>query len=86
MRSGVSPMLVPITGNTFPVKDQLRRMGGRWSSAQKCWLVPADKAEEAKRLVPAGSGRPAVSRAARTCKDCGARINYGVYCGKCEYR
>ncbi len=21
----------------------------------------------------------------RTCKGCGCRINYGVYCGKCEY-
>lgn len=25
-------------------------------------------------------------RAPRTCKECGQRINYGVYCGKCEYR
>lgn len=22
----------------------------------------------------------------KTCKTCGCRINYGVYCGKCEYR
>jgi hypothetical protein len=25
------------------------------------------------------------SRQPRTCKTCGCRINYGVYCGKCEY-
>ena len=26
------------------------------------------------------------SGAPRTCATCGCRINYGVYCGKCEYR
>lgn len=25
------------------------------------------------------------NRGPRTCATCGARINYGVYCGKCEY-
>ena len=27
-----------------------------------------------------------VRRGPRTCATCGCRINYGVYCGKCEYR
>ena len=27
----------------------------------------------------------AVRRGARTCATCGSRINYGVYCGKCEF-
>jgi hypothetical protein len=26
------------------------------------------------------------ARAPRRCKSCGGKINYGVYCGKCEYR
>lgn len=25
------------------------------------------------------------SRAPRTCAGCGCRINYGLYCGKCEF-
>ena len=25
------------------------------------------------------------NRGPRTCRGCGCRINYGVYCGKCEY-
>jgi len=25
------------------------------------------------------------SRGPRQCASCGQRINYGVYCGKCEY-
>ena len=77
--------MTAITGNTFPVKDQLKALGGRWNAAQKCWEVPDAVADQARALVPAGrsfrGGRPP-----RTCKDCGCRINYGVYCGKCEYR
>ncbi len=40
-----------IIGNTYPVKDHLRALGGRWNSDRKAWMVPADKAEEAKALV-----------------------------------
>ena len=40
-----------ITSNTYPVKDQLRARGGRWDSDRTAWMVPADKAEEAKLLV-----------------------------------
>lgn len=76
--------MVEITGNTYPVRNQLKALGGKWSQARKCWLVPADKAEEARRLVPAGT--PArQNRGPKQCKTCGTRINYGVYCGKCEY-
>lgn len=79
-----------ITGNTYPVKDQLRALGGRWDSARKAWIVPDDKAEAAAALVSpglAGGKRTAVPvrRGPRTCKTCGCRINYGVYCGKCEF-
>ena len=33
---------------------------------------------------PQASG-PRYQRGPRTCKTCGCRINYGVYCGKCEF-
>lgn len=42
---------VAVTGNTFPVKDQLRAMGGRWNAEKGAWMVPADKAKEAQALV-----------------------------------
>lgn len=49
---------VLITGNTFPVKESLKALGGRWNAAAKGWDVPADKADEAKALVgPARNGR-----------------------------
>ena len=30
-----------LTGNTFVVKDQIKRMLGRWDGSQKAWVVPA---------------------------------------------
>ena len=52
----VHPMTMPrarkaIVGNTYPVREKLRALGGRWNSTQNAWLVPADKVEEAKTLV-----------------------------------
>ena len=46
--------MIAITGNTYPVKDQLKALGGRWNADQKAWMVPETKAEEARKLV-AGS-------------------------------
>lgn len=50
-------MSVLITGNTYPVRAQLKTLGGRWDSVAKGWLVPDDKAEQARKLV----GTPAVA-------------------------
>jgi hypothetical protein len=48
-----------ITGNTYPVKDQIKALGGRWNALRKGWEVPADKAGEAQALV---DGAPSASR------------------------
>jgi|688.fasta_scaffold170041_3 hypothetical protein len=40
-----------ITGNTYPVKDQIKALGGRWNSVRKGWDVPSDNADEAQALV-----------------------------------
>lgn len=75
-------MGVLITGNTYPVKDQLREMGGKWRPAEKAWEVPADKAAEAQSLVnsaPKSTPRRRFARSSdraphgRTCPMCGAR-------------
>lgn len=42
---------VLITGNTYPVKDALRSLGGRWDPDAHGWRVPADKAQAAQALV-----------------------------------
>ena len=40
-----------ITGNTYPVKDAIKALGGSWDSNRQGWLVPVEKAEEARKLV-----------------------------------
>jgi hypothetical protein len=71
-----------ITGNTYPVKDQLRALGGRWVAQVKGWHVPDAREAEARALVnnqgPSGGW-------GGKCKTCGRGIRYGVFCGKCEY-
>lgn len=78
--------MVEITGNTYPVRDRLKALGGKWNPARNCWMVPADKAEEARALV---GSKPQAKRCGtfspKTCATCGCRINYGRYCGKCEF-
>lgn len=43
-----------ITGNTYPVKDALRALGGRWDASAKGWRVPAAREAEARALVAGG--------------------------------
>ncbi len=45
--------MTAITGNTFPVRVELRNMGGQWNAAAKAWMVPDDVADLARALVPA---------------------------------
>jgi hypothetical protein len=44
---------VLITGNTYPVKDALKALGGKWDPKTKGWRVPTEKAAEATKLVAA---------------------------------
>lgn len=62
--------MTKLVGNTYPVKDQIRALGGRWDAAEKAWYVPDARADEAAALIasapisaPATPGR---------CRDCGA--------------
>lgn len=44
-------MTVAIYGNTYPVKDQIRALGGRWDAGRKAWMVPDSAATRAQALV-----------------------------------
>lgn len=60
---------VAITGNTYPVKDQLKAIGAKWNPDQKCWTITDSKAEEARRIV---ANAPAATPATPgKCKKCG---------------
>jgi len=52
-----SSTVVAISGNTYPVKDQLRALGGRWNPDARAWMVPAAKADAARALVAGAPGK-----------------------------
>lgn len=63
--------MVLVTGNTYPVKDALRMLGGRWDSVEKGWRVPVERFGEARALVAsAGAKRPRATGDGR-CQKCG---------------
>jgi len=43
--------MLPVKGNTYPVKDQIRALGGRWDGRRKVWMVPDDVFIQAQELV-----------------------------------
>jgi len=69
-----------ITGNTYPVKEQLKALGATWNAGAKAWEIEADQAQVAFEVV---AGKAAVlngqvvrlerNRHDRlACPDCGA--------------
>lgn len=56
--------MIQITGNTYPVKDQLKALGAKWNKDDKCWEIAPDKAEEARKIV-AGAPTKAIQTGAR---------------------
>jgi hypothetical protein len=87
---------VAITGNTYPVKESLKAMGARWNGDAKAWMVPSEKADEARKLVAGGSTSVAPSKTYRPtrCRECHReagrynRILRNGMCGECyrDYR
>ena len=80
---------VAITGNTYPIKDQIKALGGKWDADQRAWMVPANKAEEAKALVAnAPKEEKAKSdgkkRYFAKCADCGIASHGWYRCRDCN--
>ena len=77
---------VLVTGNTYPVKDQIKSLGGRWDAAAKGWRVPAAGAAKAQALV---AGAPKAAYRPRANTYSANRGNYrgnwtGCRCGSIE--
>lgn len=79
-------MTTLITGNTYPVKDQLKALGGKWDPKAKGWLVPDDKADAARKLVGGSGGSGTVYRphahggCSCTSDCCRPRCRCGSHC------
>lgn len=57
--------LVKISGNTYPVKDELKKLGAKWDAADKCWLIASDKADKARAIVEAAGPKKPYSGSGR---------------------
>jgi hypothetical protein len=83
--------MIKITGNTYPVKAELKELGGRWNAAQKCWMVPDEVADVARALVAEAPARRTFHRhdfdaeePYQCCADCG-KYSKGFYrCWDCN--
>ena len=67
---------IAITGNTYPVKDQLKALGARWDADTKAWMVPASQAAAARALVAGAptsyiAGSSSSAYRPRKCVVCG---------------
>jgi hypothetical protein len=54
-----------IKGNSYPVKEQIKAMGGTWNPRFKAWSVPDEKGDEAQALVNAQGESTFVPRPSR---------------------
>lgn len=43
--------MIAVRGNTYPVKDKIKAIGGIWRADAKVWMVPASKAREARMIM-----------------------------------
>jgi len=78
----MSPM-VKITGNTYPVRLQIRDLGGKWNAGEKAWYVPEDKAEEARKLAAPVTGYKFAGKARRNWSPCGYPGCSPEFCEDC---
>lgn len=78
-----------LTGNTYPVKEEIKKLGGKWDADARGWDVPADKFEAATALVNKAPAKTELSKsqiialAVRkrggtpgVCGDCGASCKW----------
>jgi hypothetical protein len=81
-------MTTLITGNTYPVRAEMRALGGTWNKQAQGWNVPTQKADEARAIVAAAP--PSAPRRTRYNRNSGyTRFSTGaeVYRnprGRCE--
>jgi hypothetical protein len=58
----MAPEMIPLSGNTYPIRKQLKSLGGEFNSAAKAWMLPADRIAEARKLLGNGRGEPGSQR------------------------
>jgi hypothetical protein len=82
-------MKIAITGNTYPVRDKLRALGGLWDKPNQAWLVDESKADEARAIVSAAGPSQPYRRTRRVAYAGYSRFSSGAVSyrnprGRCE--
>lgn len=54
--------MTQISGKTYPVRKELRALGGLWDKTRNVWVVPDDRAAEARGLLEVGQARHNAAR------------------------
>ena len=70
--------MITITGTTYPVRQKLRDLGGRWNPDAQGWDVPDNKADEARAIV-AAAGPSTYTPRPRRRPYSGRRSRYAGY-------
>lgn len=73
-----------IKGNTYPIKEQLKGLGGKWNADMRAWEVPDDKEQEALKLLSSQPAKPQFFPKKRSsspasfkrCWECGCSFTY----------
>lgn len=79
--------MIAITGNTYPVKDQLKSLGAKWNPDQKVWMISPEKANEAAKIVAEAPKQSFSQFRPSRCKSCGcapSRYNKIYRNGQCK--
>lgn len=69
-----------ISGNTYPVREQLKALGGKWVADEKAWEVPDANGAQAQALVasaPVSQRRSFSGGQTKRCWECGCSFTYG---------
>jgi len=55
--------IVEISGNTYPVREELKRLGARWNPGKRVWTISSDRADKARAIVcPSAAALQEVAR------------------------
>lgn len=80
------------TGNTYHIKDAIKKAGGKWDSEKKGWYVSASKEEALKKAIANAVPNHEEKSNGGRCKSCGGVIKdapehraVGGYCGECAF-
>lgn len=79
-----SAQRIYLVGNTYPIKDRIKAIGGHWDGDRKAWWVGAAKVSEAEALA-SGTVESSAPKAERKISDDSKVVAKATYKGRTYY-